>query len=66
MAALTTVAPKNPTIACCDASGWSVVKMWLAWASITSFAPGILPAINSPFPGGTSSRSRRGSPALAL
>jgi hypothetical protein len=37
-----------------EASGWSVGNIWLAPGSMTSFAPGILPASTLPFSGGTS------------
>jgi hypothetical protein len=45
---------KNSSTVRCATSGWSVVKMWLAWGMITSFAPRIRAAMSSPLPGGTS------------
>ena len=47
-------AARKSTTALREASGWSVVKIWLACGSMTSFDPAIREAINLPLPAGTS------------
>jgi hypothetical protein len=45
---------RKESMAPSEASGWSVGNIWLAPGSMTSLAPGILPARTLPFSGGTS------------